>query len=153
MSNRNIKGLPLIIDKPALTPLPSRIGWGTLTFVFWLLWAYLWLPLITSAIWALGFDQVITYFPWSQGNHEMRHLMALYLLIITGLGGSLVSWAQLEYRRFRHVRRRAMPPFVTIEELAAHAGLNIADMRDWQNARRLVVTHDDHGKMIHAAEN
>jgi biofilm PGA synthesis protein PgaD len=153
MGNGKTKGLPLIIDKPALTPLPNRIGWGTATFIFWMLWAYLWLPLITSAVWALGYHQIVTHFPWSKQDHEMRRLIVLYVLIITGLGGSLVSWAQLEYRRFRHVHRRAMPSSVTVEELAVHAGLGIADMQDWQSARRLVVAHDDHGKMVYATES
>lgn len=147
MSNPN---LPLIIDKPRLRPMPNRIGWSALAFILGLLWIYLWLPLMTVALWALGYHQFTTYLPWSGKNHELRHLFILYFAIIAALGGSLVSWASLEYWRFRNANRRTAPTPVAVDELAVYAELRSCDMHAWQNARCLVVTHDDHGRMIDA---
>jgi biofilm PGA synthesis protein PgaD len=144
------KGLPLIIERPSLMPWPKRASWGMITVVFWMTWAYLWLPILTSLAWAMGYEQASHYFAWSSKDADMGRVFGLYAVVIAALGSSLLLWAQVEYLRFRNVHRRTEPHAVKVEELAAYAGLRAEDMRAWQNSRCLVVAHDNHGNVLDA---
>lgn len=146
MSKKN--SLSLIIEKPGLAPLPNRIGWGGVTVLFWLVWIYLWLPFITTLAWVFGYRQLFLYFHSAEDFSELAHLAILYGTIITVLGGSLLLWAHVEYRRFRNVNRRERPSAVSVEELAVYVGVPSDDMRVWQHSRCVRARHDNEGRLI-----
>ena len=50
---------PRVIDTSDRLSTSHRVFWGGVTGVFWLLYIYLWLPLITLAMWLLGFNNAI----------------------------------------------------------------------------------------------
>lgn len=142
----------LIFEKSSLAPLPNRVGWAFFTAFFWILWVYLWMPLITLAIWALGFDAYGDYFQKNIKNHldEMKHLFILYTSVIVVMGGSLLVWAKIEFMRFRNVSRRMCPVPAAVKELADFAQVATETMARLSSVRRMVVHHDDHGKFLYA---
>jgi poly-beta-1,6-N-acetyl-D-glucosamine biosynthesis protein PgaD len=137
--------MQMIIDQPASVPLSRRVGWGCVTLLCWALWIYLWMPLVTLAAWGLGFYQVYSEFGWRAEVMELKRLLALYLIIAAVFGSCLLSWALLEYARFRHKRRRTMPMRTEAPDLAAYTGLHAEDIAAWQKCRCLVAHHDEHG--------
>jgi len=142
----------LIIEKPLLAPLPNRMGWGFLTAFFWIVWVYLWMPLITLGIWALGFGSYGKYFQYISQSQidEMKHLVIVYLSVIAVLSGSLLVWARTEFMRFRNVHRRTRPLPATVEELANFAQTAPQTLADLGSVRRMVVHHDDQGQFLFA---
>lgn len=140
----------LIFEKPSLAPLPHRVGWAFFTAVFWLIWIYLWMPLITLIAWALGLQAYLGYL---DGNvlfqaHGMGRLAIVYSAVVCVMGGALLLWARIEFLRFHNVNRRSVPQPVKVEELAKYAKLPEKDLRKWTTARRVVVHHDKHGHVI-----
>jgi poly-beta-1,6-N-acetyl-D-glucosamine biosynthesis protein PgaD len=75
-------------------------------------------------------------------------LLPLYLLIIASLGGSLVSWAQYNFIRFRGTQRRARSKDVRPDMLATHFGVDATALSEWLKLRRLVLHHDQHGRLV-----
>lgn len=150
LNNRYMK--TLIIEKPSLAPLQNRVGWAFFTAFFWIVWVYLWMPLITLGIWALGFDAYGDYFHHISQSQisEMKHLFIVYLSIIVALGGSLLVWARTEFMRFRNVNRRTRPLPAKVEELANFAQTATQTLADLGAVRRMVVHHDDDGKFLFA---
>ncbi|RJG06025.1 poly-beta-1,6-N-acetyl-D-glucosamine biosynthesis protein PgaD [Noviherbaspirillum cavernae] len=142
--------MSLIIDQPSLTSIPKRIGWGGVTFLFWTVWIYLWMPFITLAAWMFGYYQAYSQFRWEQEVEELKRLVILYTTIVAWLGGSLLLWARVEYMRFRNVHRRAWPVPATTEDLARYAELPAAEVNAWQHARCVIARHDEHGKLVGA---
>ena len=142
----------LIIEKPSPAPLSNRVGWAFFTAFFWIVWVYLWMPLITLGIWVLGFDAYGDYFQHLSQSQidEMKHLFILYLSIVVVLGGSLLVWARTEFMRFRNVNRRTRPLPTKVEELANFAQVATETMADLSSVRRMLVHHDDHGKFLYA---
>lgn len=143
----------LIFEKPSLSPLPHRIGWTFFTTLFWMIWIYLWLPLITLGLWWLGFDFYDKHFleislaEWT----SIKNLAIVYVCIVIFLGGSLLAWARTEFLRFRHVRRRLRPAPVEVAELAALAlKVSVKKMTELSSARRIIAHHDEHGKFLDA---
>lgn len=138
----------LIFEKPSLAPLPHRLGWAFFTALFWILWVYLWLPLVTVVVWVGGFYAYGDYYTTVRMQREVeafRHLVLIYIGVICVMGGSLLAWARVEFMRFHKVNRRTKPIPVSAEELAIYALLPTETVGKWQAARRVVMHHDEHG--------
>ena len=150
LNSRTMK--TLIFEKPSLSPLPNRLGWAFFTAFFWIVWVYLWMPLITLGIWALGFEAIGSYFQPNSKSElgKMKHLAIQYLSVIAVLGGSLLVWARIEFMRFRNVNRRTRPVPTQVEELASFAQVATETMADLSSVRRMLVHHDEHGKFLYA---
>jgi len=140
----------LIIEKPSLAPLPKRLGWGVVTALFWVVWVYLWMPLVTLLFWLSGFrlfdrfvDQTVQT-DW----REFADLVAIYAVVVCVMGGGLLVWARIEYMRFRNVNRRTKPVPVSVEEVAEYAGLPVEELVQWTQARRIKAYHDNDGRVV-----
>ena len=132
-------------------PLRERLLFGALTTGFWLLWLYLWWPLATLLLWLVG-----AYLGWTRVvpsivSGTFWPALANYVLLTLLLTGGLTAWSAWQFVRFRNVERRRPSPPVGVEELAAseltHAGLTTEQIGRWQQARCLLVEHDDAGRV------
>lgn len=138
----------LIIEDPALQTPAQKVLYGTLTVVFWALWIYLWLPLITLAGWTFGVFRFIDIMVVEQGLIALRHVMIFYLITVAAMGGTLVVWATYNWVRFSGQERRA----ATITEnsgplVAAAIGQAETNVLRWQHAKILLVSHLPDGKI------
>ncbi len=140
-----------IINRPDQVPIRQRLTLAVLTGALWAVWLYLWSPLITLLLWLLA-----TWLGWRVVAPVMarEHLLTsvLQLLAVAGvLGLLLLLWATVEYLRFRNVSRRRWAAGVSTAELASseltHAGLTKAQIEAWQQSRRLLVEHDEEGRV------
>jgi biofilm PGA synthesis protein PgaD len=137
----------LILNMPHMVSVPSKIGSSLFTVVFWALFIYLWLPLITLAAWALGIYHTYSEVQYAQEMLNLRHLFFIYSMVVLLLCGALLLWALKEYLRFRDSTRRRISVPVTTAELAEYADLNAEHILAWQDVRRMVARHDDHGHL------
>ena len=146
----------LIIDRPHLVSDSRRLLYGTMTFMFWYLWLYLWLPAVTFVAWAfggfLGYRQVIEL----KDYMGIIETLLIYALIVAVLGGTLLLWATYNFMRFRGKERRGPLPDLTLQVYADHIGVNERDLQTWRRAKIVHVHHDRHGHFhrleIHARQ-
>lgn len=117
------------------------------TVVFWVAWAYLWLPLLTLAIWGLGVYRGYTEVDIPEELLDLRHVAFIYLLIVCGLAALLLSWAYLEYSRFRNVNRRQKPLPVKAIDIADYLGVSEQEVLQWQKNRIMTAHHDEQGHL------
>lgn len=99
-----------LIQNARSLPLARRTFWGLVTAVFWVLYVYLWLPLITFVMWYLGIRQA--RLELYLRNHSFDPYLLIVLPIIAVLTGlALVAWAEYNRNRFGGGdRRNATPP-------------------------------------------
>ena len=122
--------------------------YGSLTISFWLLWSYLWLPLVAVFGWLLGIGVAHYHMIILEGYRGVATLLPLYLLIIASLGGSLIAWAQYNLIRYRDSKRRRHSIDVRLEMLATDFAVDATALSQWINRRRLVLHHDQHGNLV-----
>jgi len=138
---------PLIIESPDLQELRQRYAFAVLTFVFWVVWFYLWTPLVSLVAWLFGFellyDQMVLFAGW----RALQELLGWYALVILLLALILGSWAWYNLKRFGVRDKRRQSPAVTPSEVAGHFGLPEEDLAAIKTSRRVVITHDDDGRM------
>lgn len=103
----------LILKKNAQPPV-QRALWGSVTAMFWLLYLYLWLPLITLAMWLLGINNAFVQLFLRRGNIDPYILYGLpsIALVCTAV---LILWSGYNRLRFGGLDRRATPTPVTLE--------------------------------------
>lgn len=109
---------PLIIENPELQSLFHRYGWRSITFAFWVLYIYLWLPLITLAAWWLGVKLFNLHIIKLNGYAGLASQLGLYCTVILTMSFVLIGWAEIERLRFKGSFRRADNLTVTVAEVA-----------------------------------
>ena len=142
----------LIFEKPSLAPLPGRIGWAFVTALFWLVWIYLWMPLITFFLWMLGWHFYERYFPHNYPSEQshLKHLFSIYACVVIVMGGSLLIWARVEFLRFHDIHRRTRSLPVAQDELAWFAQIPINKIAELSALQQMVAHHDEKGDFLYA---
>ena len=134
---------PLIIESPDLQELRQRYAFAALTLVFWVVWFYLWTPLVSLVAWLFGLDLLYNEMVLFDGWHALQDLLGWYALVIVLLAFILGSWAWYNLKRFGVRDKRRQAPAVTPSEVAGHFGLPEGDLAAIKSARRVVISHDD----------
>jgi biofilm PGA synthesis protein PgaD len=136
-----------LIERPDLQSSRQRTLYGGLTFGFWVLWLYLWVPVLALLAWSLGLQQAYKYMVVFGGYRDVLNLLALYSVVILLLGGGLVVWALYNIIRFRGVEARTAALPVTPAQIALKFGQTTEAVARWQTEQRLYVTHGDDGRI------
>jgi biofilm PGA synthesis protein PgaD len=114
----------LIIDKPHLQNHMQRYGWGTVTFIAWAIYVYLWMPMLTLFAWWIGYKLFHIHFIELNGAAGLFDKLALYATIILVLSAILIIWARIEQLRFKDKERRKAGSAVSLREVALRYKLN-----------------------------
>jgi biofilm PGA synthesis protein PgaD len=108
----------LIIEHPEWQTPKQKYFIGFVTLGFWMLWFYLWAPLISLIAWLFGIH-VFQYQMIELGGYKgVLRLMTNYAIVIVVMGGSLILWATYNIQRFGGMDRRLIRPLVSTEILA-----------------------------------
>ncbi|MBU0620230.1 MAG: poly-beta-1,6-N-acetyl-D-glucosamine biosynthesis protein PgaD [Gammaproteobacteria bacterium] len=135
-----------IIDHPEWQKPKDKYVFGFITLGFWMLWIYLWLPLLSLLAWILGFKIFHLQMIEMKGYEGLLSLLGGYLLVILLMSGSLYVWASYNIYRFSGMSRRVPRPLVSLEAQAKILKASPDELAKWQQSQMIIV---EHGK-IHA---
>ena len=128
----------LLIVRPERHRGVERTVFGVLTAVAWVVYAYLWLPLITFGMWALGVRSAALELYLTE--REVEPFLILALPIIAGAAALLlIGWAEYNRLRFRGKERRRRQPDVSTAAVAAALGSSLETARTLQAARCVIL--------------
>ena len=128
---------PLIIENPALQSSAQRYGWGVVTFAFWMVYIYLWIPLITLLAW------------WVGAKVFNIHVIQLIIFMLSAL---LIGWANVERLRFKDKQRRLGRPSVTVSDVAKIYNMQENQLLALRERKSIVVHFSDKGTINKVAE-
>jgi biofilm PGA synthesis protein PgaD len=142
----------LVINSPSLQSLQQRYISTILTFVFWVLWIFLWTPLLTLLAWLVGAHLVYFEMFELKGWGEVVREFKIFSICVTLIGLALGLWALYNYQRFHGVeRRKAFPPLEN-NQLAEFFQVDATELSLQQKAQCLTVTFDEHGHITDCSE-
>ena len=137
----------LVIINPSLQSLWQRFSTALFTFVFWVIWFYLWIPVLTFIAWVASIDVLYYQFIEMGGLENIVNDLVFIISGVTALGGTLVVWASYNYIRFKgEDRRKAFAP-VTTDQLADAFGVDASMLSDWQESKYISLGFDGEGKI------
>ncbi len=129
---------PEILYRPDLQPVGQRTLYSLLTVFAWVVWLYLFLPLISLAAWWFGIDLFSRYL---LGPEDRRHLLTLlgYAGVVVLSAVVIVAWSVYNRRRFGGLDRRKPLPPVQDEELLTRFGTDSPTLVALRTERRLIL--------------
>lgn len=139
---------PLIIERPDLQTRLQRYGYLSVTLICWLLWLYLFVPLLSLVAWVLGATLIYQTLLQGLQVEELRAIAVSYGSGILLLAGVFVTWAFTSYLRFRDVDRRRPAGRVDDERLRRGHHLSAEELAALRSAQRLVVSADQLARMF-----
>lgn len=135
----------IIINRPELQSPLQRITTRGITFVFWVVWIYLWLPLISLVAWLVGI-QLFREHMLDNGGYKILFMdMHQYAIVIAIIAAALIGWARYNLLRFRDKDSRKSSLQVDPAAQAKYFKIDPQQLRLWQVTKRLVIHHDKHG--------
>lgn len=138
---------PMIIDRPDLQSKAERYGWGSITLAFWVLYVYLWLPLLTLAAWWIGVKLFNYHMIELQGYSGLIDKLDLYSVIILAISAILIGWAELNRMRFKNQLRRTDNVDVTVYEVAEKYDLDADKLTELRQKKSMTVYFSDNGSI------
>jgi biofilm PGA synthesis protein PgaD len=109
---------PLIIERPDLQTSSQRYGNISITVACWMVWLYLFVPLLSLLAWVTGATLVYEVLYMDLGEGLVISRVLSYGKGIAVLTGIYSVWAIYNYVRWSGVERRQTPELVTTEEMA-----------------------------------
>ncbi len=143
---------PPIIDRPELLPRTERYGFAAITLFFWMIYMYLWLPLMGLVAWTIGLSIFYREMFASEGYQGMLELLGIYLIVIFLIAVILGSWAASNYFRFRGMDRRKAVNTVSIGDLSSFFHISTSDLLRMQKSKNLTISMNGDGKMVSIKE-
>jgi len=139
---------PLIIDKPELQSPQQKYFFSTLTFIFWIVWFYLWLPILSLIAWLLGIDFFYENMIILGGVEGLMSVIGWYSLVIALSALTLVAWSAYNIFRFRNKNRRQSIKLVSKQDMATYFNIDEQSVDVCTNERRIVIENDLEGKIV-----
>ncbi len=132
----------MIIERPDRQSRGRRFGFGFLTLVFWMIWLYLWMPLITALAWYLGFRQFELQFLQLGGFDGLREVLGTYFTVFELIVVAFLGWSL--YNQRRHARnKQVFPPVRTrYGRMCRTFGLHKSGLLRLRHSKRAVVDYD-----------
>lgn len=138
---------PLIIENPGLQTLRQRYAYAALTLIFWVVWFYLWMPIITLFAWLFGADRFYETMIAHSGMDLLFDLLGLYGLIILSMGAILGGWAWYNRLRVRGRDKRRGSATVGSDEMESFFMVEPEQLDAARRGKRVVIEHDEDGKV------
>lgn len=140
---------PPIINRPDLQSFRQKYGQSLITVLFWVLFFFFMRPLIGMVGWFFGV-QLFTDIMIVQGGYQaLVELLIWYAGIIFTMGLALECWSLYNLFRYgRNEQRVRQPQPIKAEVLAGHFQVDVDRLRSLQAARRVVLEHDENGRLV-----
>lgn len=135
----------MLIENPNAQYKLVSHAWSVITLMFWFLYIYLWLPLISLGAWWLGYSFFEQNMITIGGLVGFEKLIGLYLGVIIVLGSCLVLWAKLQQFRFqgKDKRKRNNVKNVSNQDLATYFNVPKTLIEQMQLSK-IVTVHFGH---------
>lgn len=136
---------PLIIENPELQTPQQRYAFAVVTLIFWIVWFYLWIPVVSLLAWLFGAERFYQAMITHSGLDALIELLGLYSIIILVMGVILAGWAWYNQLRVRGRDKRRGSTTVTPAEVSSYFALKPEQLDVARYAKHVVIEHDEHG--------
>lgn len=137
----------IIIDQPHLQSLQQKLGSLFLSAMSWLLWLYFLAPLLTLAGWLMGAKSLSDEIRWFGGYKTLLQLLQMYGEIILLIAALWLAWTFfITWLHTAHPGKT--PEAVSDGELAQRFELQVSQLAEARQAKKLTVHFDEHAGIV-----
>lgn len=139
----------LHINVPELLSRRRRLSDAFVTGLMWLVYTYLWAPLVSLIAWMLGFEFAYDVMIRSGGIQGLKNVLGWYGLMLGCIIIVVTCWSLVNRLRFSGRERRHGASTVDDDELASTFGVELIALRKLRNARVARLSLDADGRIQH----
>ncbi|WP_376697323.1 poly-beta-1,6-N-acetyl-D-glucosamine biosynthesis protein PgaD [Wenzhouxiangella sp. EGI_FJ10305] len=141
---------PEIIYRPDLQPSGRRALFSAITLVAWILWFYLFMPLLSLGAWWFGVESFRHYMLDPERSGYLLTLTA-YAIVVAVTALVIIGWSRYNQVRFSGPDRRHHMPPVTNEMIQEKFQLDAEMLQRVQKAKAIELDFEKGGKLTSAA--
>ena len=138
----------LHINVPELLSRRRRLTDAFVTGMMWVVYTYLWAPLISLIAWILGFEFAYDVMIRSGGIQGLKNVLGWYALMLGCIIIVVTGWSLVNRLRFSGRERRTGAAIVDDKELADTFGVELSSLRKLQNAQVVELSLDVDGSIL-----
>jgi poly-beta-1,6-N-acetyl-D-glucosamine biosynthesis protein PgaD len=142
---------PLIIERPDLQTTVQRYGYASLTLFGWVLWLYLFVPLLSLGAWVVGGALIYERLLTDLDDPALTEQLIRSLVFIVSFSTAYLLWAFYNYLRWRGPDRRRSAPSVTLDDLSARFPIAPRRIRQLQISSNALVTNSELERLLDPA--
>lgn len=137
------------------SPKPASWRAGTelaITALFWGVWAYFILPLVSLLMWLIGIFIFVDHMVLLGGYQSFIDQLLDYGVVILSIMALTLIWINWNKQYSGNANKRSRQPLpVTHKEIAEFAGVSPETIKALHRRRRTVVYFDDHDRLVVAS--
>jgi biofilm PGA synthesis protein PgaD len=138
--------LPEYIDSPHLQDKVQRGVFGVINALGWMLWIYLFIPLLSLLAWVFGYYQFDQYILNDPQPDLVNQLWSLAILVLV-MNVVLLIWASYNWWRFKNNDRRQHVENISNQQIAHFYELSEDALQLAQREQIVTFYYDDIGKI------
>jgi biofilm PGA synthesis protein PgaD len=135
---------PCIISHPERQSGAQHTMFSALTLSVWVLWLYLWLPLITTILWMVGIRWA--YIQVFRGSRGVSLWVIVWIMTATAV--ILGSWSSYNHFRFAKKAQRRQVQALAKSSIGKSFNISSATLSVLLRERRLNLYFDDAEQLI-----
>jgi biofilm PGA synthesis protein PgaD len=135
----------LHINVPEMLSPRRRLSDAFVTGLMWLVYSYLWAPLISLVAWILGFEFAYDVMIRSGGIQGLKNVLSWYGLMLGCIILVVTCWSLVNRLRFSGRERRKGAAIVDDHTLAKAFGVELSELRKLRQAQVACLTLDADG--------
>jgi biofilm PGA synthesis protein PgaD len=139
----------LHINVPELLSRRRRLSDAFVTGLMWLVYTYLWAPLVSLIAWLLGFEFAYDVMIRSGGLQGLKQVLAWYGLMLGCIVIVVTCWSLVNRLRFSGRERRKGASTVDDHALASAFGVELSALKELRNSRVARLSLDADGSIQH----
>jgi biofilm PGA synthesis protein PgaD len=135
----------LHINVPELLSPRRRLSDAFVTGLMWLVYSYLWAPLISLVAWILGFEFAYDVMIRSGGIQGLKNVLSWYGLMLCCIIIVVTCWSLVNRLRYSGRERRKAAAIVDDHALAETFGVELSELRKLRHAQIACLSLDVDG--------
>jgi len=137
----------LHINVPELLSRRRRLSDAFVTGLMWIVYTYLWAPLVSLVAWVLGFEFAYDVMIRSGGLQGLKNVLAWYGLMLACIIVVVTGWSLLNRLRFSGRERRKEATIIDDRALARTFGVDLSALQELRNGRIARLSIDADGRI------
>ena len=137
----------LHINAPELLSRRRRLSDAFVTGLMWVVYTYLWAPLLSLVAWILGFEFAYDVMIRSGGIHGLKQVLVWYGIMLACICIVVIGWSQINRLRFSGDERRKGTAIADDGALASAFDVEPSVLRKLRDGRVACLSLDADGKI------
>jgi biofilm PGA synthesis protein PgaD len=139
----------LHINVPEMLSRRRRLSDAFVTGLMWLVYTYLWAPLVSLVAWILGFEFAYDVMIRSGGIQGLKRVLVWYGIMLGCIIAVVTCWSLVNRLRFSGHERRKRAAIVDDQALAGAFGIEISGLHKLRKSRVARLSLDADGNIQH----